>query len=49
MVACAGCLPAQGGMLGARRLPEAAADRGPFTFRLHGLHPEAATPPPRSS
>ncbi|HYG48520.1 MAG TPA: hypothetical protein VD846_11340 [Allosphingosinicella sp.] len=49
MVACAGCLPEQGGALAARALPAAAAAPVLLAFRLHGLHPEAATPPPRVS
>ena len=49
MIACAGCLPALPDMLSAGPLPLAAAEIGPLRFPLHGLHPEAATPPPRFS
>lgn len=49
MIACAGCLPAQAGALSAGPRLEAAARPAPLAYRLPGLHPEAATPPPRSS
>lgn len=49
MVACAGCLPALGGALAARPRPEKAAEPAPLDFRIRGLSPEAATPPPRFS
>lgn len=49
MIACAGCLPAQGGLLGARPPLAPTAQAVPLHFQLHGLHPEAATPPPRRS
>jgi hypothetical protein len=49
MIACAGCLPTQSGAPSARLPLEAAARSAPLAFGLRGLHPEAATPPPRSS
>lgn len=49
MIACAGCLPALGGTLAAQPRLAAAAEAAPLAFLLHGLHPEAAIPPPRSS
>jgi hypothetical protein len=49
MIACVGCLPAQGGTLAAQPRPGRATEPEPLAFRLQGLHPEAATPPPRSS
>lgn len=49
MIACAGCLPTQSEAPAA--LPRLEAERRPAAaaFRLCGLHPEAATPPPRFS
>jgi hypothetical protein len=49
MIACAGCLPAQSGTLDVRPRPMEGDEPAPLAFRLQGLHPEAATPPPRSS
>lgn len=49
MIACAGCLSNPGGRVEARLPLEAAEEPAPVAFGLHGLHPEAATPPPRSS
>lgn len=49
MIACAGCLPTQGASLAARIRLQPAAEPAPIAFRIRGLHPEAATPPPRSS
>lgn len=49
MIACAGCLPTQGGALAALPRLEAAARPAPLAYCLRGLHPEAATPPPRFS
>jgi hypothetical protein len=49
MIACAGCLPTLGGTLAAPPRPEAVARPAPAAFLLHGLQPEAATPPPRFS
>ncbi|HEY0129814.1 MAG TPA: hypothetical protein VGB57_00300 [Allosphingosinicella sp.] len=49
MIACAGCLPTQAGTLAVRPRLEPAARPGPIDFRLSGLNPEAATPPPRIS
>ncbi|HYW15198.1 MAG TPA: hypothetical protein VE891_03460 [Allosphingosinicella sp.] len=49
MIACAGCLPTQSGAPCARLQPRAATRSAPIVFRLRGLHPEAATPPPRFS
>jgi hypothetical protein len=48
MIACAGCLPAQADALAARPRIDAAARSASIPFLLRGLHPEAATPPPRS-
>jgi hypothetical protein len=49
MIACAGCLPMQAGAVAARPRLDSAARPAPIPFRLRGLHPEAATPPPRTS
>jgi hypothetical protein len=49
MIACAGCLPTQAGTLAALPRLESAARPAPAAFRLRGLNPEAAIPPPRSS
>lgn len=49
MIACAGCLPTQGGTLSGLPRLEPAAQPAPIAFRIRGLHPEAATPPPRTS
>lgn len=49
MIACAGCLPAQTGTLSARPGMRAAVRPAPAPYQLRGLHPEAATPPPRFS
>jgi hypothetical protein len=46
MIACAG-LPAQGCTIAVRPAVPAIAEPQPLASRLHGLHPEAATPPPR--
>ncbi|HEX8626192.1 MAG TPA: hypothetical protein VF782_14095 [Allosphingosinicella sp.] len=49
MIACAGCLPTQSGTLAVLPGLEAAARPAAIAFRIRGLHPEAATPPPRTS
>lgn len=49
MIACAGSLPAQAVALAAQPRPGRAVEPEPLAFRLDGLHPEAATPPPRFS
>jgi hypothetical protein len=46
MIACAG-LPTQGGALVVRLVPPVSPEPRALASRLHGLHPEAATPPPR--
>lgn len=49
MIACAGCLPTQGGRLAGLPSTEPSIRPTPAAFRIRGLHPEAATPPPRTS
>lgn len=49
MIACAGFLPAQGGGVAGLPRLEPAARPAPAAFRISGLHPEAAIPPPRTS
>jgi hypothetical protein len=49
MIACAVCLPTQGGVLAVLPRLESATRPAAVAFCLHGLHPEAATPPPRFS
>jgi len=49
MVACAGCLPTQGGPPHSRPPLAGKVEPAPLAYSLPGLHPEAATPPPRSS
>ena len=49
MIACTGCLPTQGGGPAIFPRLEPAARQAPVAIRIHGLHPEAETPPPRFS
>lgn len=49
MVACAGCLPSQDLAAAPASPPVAAAEPARPAFRLRGISPEAATPPPRFS
>ena len=48
MIACAGVLM-QGDAYVAKPRPARVDESSPAAFRLDGLHPEAATPPPRPS
>jgi hypothetical protein len=49
MVACAGCLPTQCGSVDALPALDSKAGLPLLACALSGLHPEAATPPPRTS